>query len=95
MKTAAHLAGELSSVTKGTATTREGEEVDITQYAHGAGVALGLMVTYAFGDDEPTLEEIVGVAVDWTDKVAKRASEHSENVTTETIDLREGVADHE
>lgn len=93
--TAARLAGKLSSVTKGTAKTRDGREIDITQYAHGAGVALGLLVTYAFGDDEPTLEEIVGVAMDWSDKVANGASEHPENVTRETIDLREEVADHE
>lgn len=93
--TAARLAGKLSSVTKGTAETRDGREVDITQYAHGAGVALGLLVTYAFGDDEPTLEEIVGVAMDWPDKVANGASEHPENVARETIDLREEVADHE
>ena len=93
--TAAHLAGELSSVSKAVVTTKDGVEVDLTPYAHGAGVALGLMVTYAFGESEPTVEEIVGVAMDWTDKVAKEAAEHPERVRKMTFDPHEGVADHE
>lgn len=92
---AAHLAGELSSVSKAAATTRDGAEVDVTPYAHGAGVALGLMVTYAFGESEPTVEEIVGVAMDWTDKVAKEATEHQERVRKMTFDPRDEEADHE
>lgn len=93
--TAAHLAGELGSVSKAAVTTRDGAEVDVTPYAHGAGVALGLMVTYAFGEDEPTVEEIVGLAMDWTVKVSKSASEHPEMVKKMTFDREEEEADHE
>lgn len=97
LATAALLAGELSTVCEGSvAKMRSGETVDVSRYAHGAAVALGLLVLFAEGDGRaPTINDVVSTALDWSEAQARSMAEHPEDVTSETIDLREGEADHE
>ena len=97
MTTAALLAGELSTVCEGSvARMRDGSEVDVSRYAHGAAAALGMLVLYAEGDGKrPTAGQIISAALDWHEDQSRDVAEHPEDVTSETIDLREGVADHE
>ena len=96
IKTASLLAGELSTVGEGSvARMRDGSTVDVSHYAHGAAVALGLLALYAKGCKSPTVGEIISVAIDWHEDHTRSMAEHPEDVTSETIDLREGVADHE
>ena len=96
IRTASLLAGELSTVGEGSvARMRDGSTVDVSRYAHGAAVALGLLAMYAKGYKSPTVGEVISVAIDWHEDHTRSMSEHPEDVTSETIDLREGVADHE
>lgn len=96
IKTASLLAGELSVVGEGSvARMRDGSTVDVSRYAHGAAVALGLLALYAKGCKSPTVGEIISVAIDWHEDHTRSMAEHPGDVTSETIDLREGVADHE
>ena len=96
VKTASLLAVELSTVGEGSvARMRDGSTVDVSRYAHGAAVALGLLALYARGCKSPTVGEIISVAIDWHENHTRSMAEHPGDVTSETIDLREGVADHE
>lgn len=96
IRTASLLAGELSTVGEGSvARMRDGSTVDVSRYAHGAAVALGLLVMYAKGCKSPTVGDVISVAVDWHEDHTKSMAEHPEDVTSETIDLREEVANHE
>lgn len=95
--TAALLAGELSTVCEGSvARMRDGSEVDVSRYAHGAAAALGMLVLYAEGDRErPTASQIISAALDWHEDQSMDVAEHPEDVTSETFDLRGEEADHE
>lgn len=97
LATAAELAGELCAVCEGSRVERRsGETIDVTPYAHGAAVALGLLALYAEGGRErPTARQVVTHAIDWGEHQARLAAEHPEMVTSETFDLRGEVADHE
>lgn len=96
IKTASLLADNLSTVGEGSfARMRDGSTVDVSRYAHGAAVALGLLALYAKGCKSPTVGEILSVAIDWHEDHTRSMAEHPEDVTSETVDPREGVADHE
>lgn len=96
IETARLLAGELNTVGEGSvARMSDGSTVDVSRYAHGAAVALGLLVLYAEGHKMPTVADVVRVALDWHEDHTRSMAEHPEDVTRETIDPREGVADHE
>ena len=97
LATAAVLAGELSTVCEGSRVKRaSGETIDVTPYAHGAAVALGLLALYAEGGRErPTARQVMSSAIDWHENLARLVAEHPEMVTSETIDLGEGEGDHE
>lgn len=95
LATAAALAGELGAVCDGSRVKMGGEDIDVAAYAHGAAVALGLLVTYALGEGKPTLSEVLTTAVSWSKDQAESAAEHPERVTSEVIDLRDEEADHE
>lgn len=97
MVTAALLAGELSTVCEGSvARTKDGSEVDVSRYAHGAAAALGMLVLYAEGGSKrPTAKQIILAALDWHEDQSIAVAEHPEDVTSETFDLRDEVADHE
>lgn len=96
IKTASLLAGELSVVGEGSvARMRDGSTVDVSRYAHGAAVALGLLALYAKGYKSPTVGEIISVAIDWHEDHTRSMAERPGDVTSETIDLRDEEADHE
>ena len=96
IKTASLLADELSTVGEGSfARMRDGSTVDVSCYAHGAAVALGLLVMYATGYKSPTVGELISVALDWHEDHTRSMAEHPGDVTSKTIDLREGADDHE
>lgn len=97
MATAALLARELNTVCEGSAArTRDGSEVDVSRYAHGAAAALGMLILYAEEVRErPTARQILLAALDWHEEQSRDVAEHPEHVTNETIDLRGEEADHE
>lgn len=96
LRVAGDLAGELSTVCKGSSIKRsDGTTVDASRYAHGAAVALGLLLMYALGEGRPTMDEVLTTALSWSDNQEKKVAEHPENVTSKTIDLRDEGADHE
>ena len=83
---AARLATDLSSVSGDEVVNEDGTKVDVVPYAHGASIALGMIILYALGETTPTIEEILKMSVAWTEK---HADSH------EGSDEREGEADHE
>lgn len=83
---AAKLTSDLSSVSGGEVVKKDGTKVDVVPYAHGASIALGMIVMYACGDEAPTIEEILKMSVAWTE-------EHADS--HEGRDEREGADDHE
>ena len=96
LSVAEDLAGKLSTVCKGSTIKRsDGTTVDASRYAHGAAVALGLLLMYALGEGRPTMDDVLTTALSWSDSQEKKVAEHPENVTSETIDLRDEEADHE
>ena len=96
VRAALDLAGQLAMVTDGSYVRRkDGSRSDVSAYAHGAAVALGLLAHYASGGAEPTVTGILGAAVDWSAKIARDVAEHPDDVTQETIDLRGEASDHE
>ena len=97
VRAAVELAGQLATVTDESYVRRgDGSRVDVSSYAHGAAVALGLLALYASGGHGmPTVTEVLGAAVDWSASLARDVAEHPDDVTRETIDLREEAADHE
>ena len=96
IETARLLAGELSTVGKGSvARMSDGSTVDVSRYAHGAAVALGLLAMYAKGYKSPTVGEIISVAIDWHEDHTRSMSEHPEDISSKVVDLRGEGADHE
>lgn len=97
VRAALDLAGQLAMVTDGSyARKGNGDRVEVSPYAHGAAVALGMLALYASGGHGmPTATEVLGAAVDWSAKLARDVAEHPDDVTQETIDLRGEAADHE
>lgn len=96
VRAAVELAGQLATVTDGSyARMRGGDRVDVSQYAHGAAAALGLLALYASGGAEPTVTRVLGTAVDWSARLARDVADHPDDVTQETIDLRGEASDHE
>ena len=83
---AARLATDLSSVSGGEVVNEDGTKVDVVPYAHGASIALGMIVLYALEESAPTIEEILKMSVAWTEK---HADAHDGR------DEREGADDHE
>lgn len=83
---AARLATDLSSVSGGEVVNEDGTKVDVVPYAHGASIALGMIVLYALEEGTPTIEEILKMSVAWTE-------EHAD--AHEGRDEREGADDHE
>ncbi len=83
---AARLATDLSSVSGGEVVNEDGTKVDVVPYAHGASIALGMIVLYALGEMTPTIEEILKMSVAWTEEHADAHEGHDE---------REGADDHE
>lgn len=83
---AARLATDLGSVSGGEVVNEDGTKVDVVPYAHGASIALGMVVLYALEEKVPTIEEILKMSVAWTE-------EHAE--AHDGRDGREEVADHE
>ena len=96
VRAALELAGQLGTVTDGSyARRRNGDRAEVSPYAHGAAVALGMLALYASGGAKPTVPGILGAAVDWSAKLARDVAEHPDDVTQETIDLRGEASDHE
>lgn len=96
VQSAIDLAGELSKVADGSFARRgSGDRVDVSKYAHGAAVALGLLAMYAHGCVRPTVEEVLCMAIDWSDRLARDVAEHPEGVSSKDVDLRGEGADHE
>lgn len=69
------LASDLAGVADGScAVLSDGTRVDLAPYAHGAAVALGLVIEASRGGDVPTMDEVVTTALDWT-RHLRRVSE--------------------
>lgn len=96
VRAALDLADQLATVTDGSyARTRGGDRVDVSKYAHGAAAALGLLAMYAHGCGRPTVEEVLCMAIDWSDRLARDVAERPEGVSSKVVDLRGEGADYE
>lgn len=66
------LASNLALVSDGScAVLADGTRADLVPYAHGAAVALGLVVVAEREGGVPTMDDVVAVALDWTRHLRK------------------------